>query len=54
MLPGWDEGVSTSIAQAGAALPITAGTKVFPEPEEELEASRTQVAVITWQCLDFV
>lgn len=46
--------MSTSIAQAGAALPITAGTKVFPEPEKELEASRTQVAVITWQCLDFV
>lgn len=47
-------GVSTSISQAGADLPITAGTKPFPEPEEELEASRIQFSVITWWCLGFV
>lgn len=54
LLPGWDAGVSTSIAQAVADLPITAGIKTFPEPEEELEASRTQFVVMTWWCLDFV
>lgn len=40
--------MSTSMAQAVADLLITAESKTFPEPEEELEASRIQSAVITW------